>query len=79
MRESEKNSVTYCLRRPILPGICTWNQKQRSKLTNRKFRQRFKYIEDKLRDQGKTFQDVSIDDLESLWQEAKEFQIVPGQ
>jgi len=49
------------------------------KLTNRKFRQRFKYIEDKLRDQGKTFQDVSIDDLESLWQEAKEFQIVPGQ
>jgi len=49
------------------------------KLTNRKFRQRFKYIEDKLRDQGKTFQDVSLDDLEDLWQEAKGFQIVPGQ
>ena len=49
------------------------------KLTNRKFRRRFKYIEDKLRDQGKTFQDVSIDDLESLWQEAKEFKVVPGQ
>ena len=45
------------------------------KLTNRKFRQRFKYIEDKLREQGKTFQDVSIDELESLWQEAKR----PGQ
>jgi MazG family protein len=43
------------------------------KLTNRKFRQRFKYIEDTLRDQGKTFQDVSIDDLEVLWQEAKGF------
>ena len=41
------------------------------KLTNRKFRQRFKYIEDALRNQGKTFQDVSIDDLENLWQEAK--------
>ena len=41
------------------------------KLTNRKFRQRFKYIEDTLRAQGKTFQDVSIDELESLWQEAK--------
>ena len=45
------------------------------KLTNRKFRQRFKYIEDKLRDQGKTFQDVSLDDLEDLWQEAKGFKI----
>jgi MazG family protein len=45
------------------------------KLTNRKFRQRFKYIEDTLREQGKTFQDVSIDELESLWQEAKR----PGQ
>ena len=41
------------------------------KLTNRKFRQRFKYIEDTLRDQGRTFQDVSIDDLENLWQKAK--------
>jgi MazG family protein len=41
------------------------------KLTNRKFRQRFKYIEDALRDQGRTFQDVSIDDLERLWQKAK--------
>ena len=41
------------------------------KLTNRKFRQRFKYIEDTLRNQGKNFQDVSIDDLEVLWQEAK--------
>ena len=49
------------------------------KLTNRKFRQRFKYIEDKLRDQGKTFRDVTIDDLETLWQEAKGSQIVPGQ
>ena len=41
------------------------------KLTNRKFRQRFKYIEDTLREQGRNFQDVSIDDLERLWQEAK--------
>jgi MazG family protein len=49
------------------------------KLTNRKFRQRFKYIEDTLRAQGKTFQDVSIDELESLWQEAKGSKIVPGQ
>ena len=49
------------------------------KLTNRKFRQRFKYIEDTVRAQGKTFQDVSIDDLEELWQEAKGSKIVPGQ
>lgn len=41
------------------------------KLTNRKFRQRFRYIEETLRTQNRTFQDVSIDELESIWQEAK--------
>jgi MazG family protein len=41
------------------------------KLSNRKFRQRFRFIEDRLREQQRKFDDVTIEDLEALWQEAK--------
>ncbi len=41
------------------------------KLANRKFRKRFSHIEQRLRQQNRKFEDVSIVDLENLWQEAK--------
>ena len=41
------------------------------KLSNRKFRRRFNFIEHRLREQNRRFDDVSIVDLEALWQEAK--------
>src|SRR6267142_1639078 len=41
------------------------------KLTNRKFRQRFGYIERKLRAKDQPFESVTLDELEQLWQEAK--------
>jgi MazG family protein len=41
------------------------------KLTNRKFRKRFKYIETALHDRGQAFEATSIDELEELWQAAK--------
>ena len=41
------------------------------KLTNRKFRQRFEYIENSLHERGQAFDQTSIDELEELWQEAK--------
>lgn len=41
------------------------------KLTNRKFRQRFGYIEKKLLEMNQTFAATSLDEMESLWQEAK--------
>jgi tetrapyrrole methylase family protein / MazG family protein len=41
------------------------------KLTNRKFRHRFNYIEEKLRERQQAFDQTSIDEMESLWQEAK--------
>jgi MazG family protein len=41
------------------------------KLTNRKFRKRFNYIEEKLRERKQSFDQTSIDEMESLWQEAK--------
>src|SRR5712692_2307643 len=41
------------------------------KLTNRKFRRRFRHIEESLAAQGKTFDGTTLEDLESLWLEAK--------
>ena len=41
------------------------------KLTNRKFRQRFRHIEDRLQTDGRNFESTTLDELESLWQEAK--------
>ncbi len=42
------------------------------KLSNRKFRRRFAYIESKLREQNRKFDDTTLDQLEELWQEAKQ-------
>jgi MazG family protein len=41
------------------------------KLTNRKFRRRFEYIENALHERAQAFDQTSIDELEELWQEAK--------
>jgi uncharacterized protein YabN with tetrapyrrole methylase and pyrophosphatase domain len=41
------------------------------KLTNRKFRRRFGFIEKKLQERGQTFDATSLEEMEALWQEAK--------
>lgn len=41
------------------------------KLTNRKFRYRFRHIETRLSAQQRAVESASLDELESLWQEAK--------
>lgn len=41
------------------------------KLTNRKFRRRFAYIEKSLEQQGQTLESATLDELENLWQAAK--------
>jgi uncharacterized protein YabN with tetrapyrrole methylase and pyrophosphatase domain len=40
--------------------------------TNRKFRRRFEYLEGKLREQGRKPSDASLEEMEALWQEAKQ-------
>ncbi|WP_054956724.1 nucleoside triphosphate pyrophosphohydrolase [Paenibacillus dakarensis] len=40
--------------------------------TNRKFVTRFRYIEEQLKAQGKSVQDSSLQEMESLWQSAKQ-------
>ena len=40
--------------------------------TNRKFKRRFQWMEERLRSHGRAPQQTSMDELESLWQEAKQ-------
>ena len=39
--------------------------------TNRKFIHRFKYLENKALEMGKTLKEMSLDEMEAIWQEAK--------
>ena len=39
--------------------------------TNRKFRRRFQWMEERLRDGGRTPTQATADELETLWQQAK--------
>lgn len=41
------------------------------KRTNRKFRQRFKFIESELKNQAKSFEESSLEEMDKLWNEAK--------
>jgi tetrapyrrole methylase family protein / MazG family protein len=41
------------------------------KKTNRKFRQRFKYIEDQLKARDRKLEDSTLEEMDSLWNEAK--------
>jgi MazG family protein len=42
------------------------------KKTNRKFRRRFEWIEDRLREKGRTPQQATLEELEALWQASKQ-------
>ena len=41
------------------------------KKTNRKFRQRFKFIEDELKRDGKSLEDANLKEMDDLWNKAK--------
>lgn len=40
--------------------------------TNRKFRRRFNFLEEQLKARGKTLEDATMDEMELLWQQAKD-------
>ncbi len=42
------------------------------KRTNRKFKRRFQWVEERLQEEGKLAQDAGMEQLESLWQQAKQ-------
>ena len=39
--------------------------------TNQKFIYRFNYMEKKIKDNGKVLRDMTLDEMEAIWQEAK--------
>ena len=41
------------------------------KKTNRKFRSRFKFIEEELKRRGRSLEDASLEEMDSLWEQAK--------
>lgn len=41
--------------------------------TNRKFISRFTYLEQKTKEQGKTLKEMTLGEMEEIWQEAKQF------
>jgi XTP/dITP diphosphohydrolase len=43
--------------------------------TNQKFMRRFRFIEDKAREQGRDLQSMELDELEAYWQEAKKQEV----
>ena len=43
--------------------------------TNRKFRRRFGWLEEQLRKQGRTLEEATLDEMESLWQQAKSLEV----
>ncbi len=47
------------------------------KRTNRKFRQRFQWMEAQLHQTGRTAEQAGIDELEDLWQQAKQLGLKP--
>ena len=48
------------------------------KKTNRKFRRRFQQVESKLQESGRTAQQASLEELESLWQAVKREEKISG-
>ena len=42
------------------------------KRTNRKFRNRFEYIENRLRAQGRTLKEATLQEMDSLWEQSKQ-------
>lgn len=49
------------------------------KAANRKFKDRFRYIERALRRQGRSLEESTLEEMERLWQEAKQKGVAPSE
>jgi uncharacterized protein YabN with tetrapyrrole methylase and pyrophosphatase domain len=47
------------------------NPEEALQRTNRKFKERFEHIEKALQEQGKSFQETTLAEMDALWDEAK--------
>jgi len=70
-REKELGDLLFSL-----VNLVRWNKADAETLlrkANLRFKQRFGYIEQTARSQGRALTDLSMEEMESLWQEAKNF------
>lgn len=44
--------------------------------TNRKFRRRFNWLEERLLEQGRTLEQATLEEMEALWQQAKTLEVI---
>ena len=47
-------------------------KRQALERTNQKFIHRFNYMEQKAKEQGKTLKNMTLEEMEAIWQEAKQ-------
>ncbi|MCC6300522.1 MAG: nucleoside triphosphate pyrophosphohydrolase [Anaerolineales bacterium] len=60
----------------VLVNLARWKQVDAESAlrgTNAKFKKRFAYVEQGAKKQGRVLSDLTLDEMESLWQEAKRF------
>jgi tetrapyrrole methylase family protein/MazG family protein len=69
-REGEIGDMLFTL--VNLARFMKVDPEQALRRTNAKFRQRFGYVEEQLKERGTTFADSSLAEMESLWQKAKQ-------
>jgi len=83
--EEELNEISAAMREPedgrherledeigdLLFAVINLDAETALRGTNRKFRKRFAFVEQGLRDQGRTPKDATLDEMEALWQKAK--------
>ena len=50
------------------------NEENALNLANKKFTRRFKFIEENILEQGKTLEEASLEELNKLWEKAKQFE-----
>ena len=67
--ESEMGDLLFVL--VNLARFLKVDPEQALRKTNRRFRERFGYLERKLAEQGKPLGEATLDEMEALWQEAK--------
>lgn len=58
----------------VIANLARWHNVEPEsalKITNRKFRRRFAHVEKRIAEQGKSWQEVSLEEMDAYWDEAK--------
>ena len=63
--------MTSCSSSPNIARRWKINPEEALRLSNQKFERRFKYVERRLAEQGREVRDVSLREMEDLYQEGK--------